>query len=370
MIFHTTSKRPVLLVGNGARSAGAASLVIEFAKKTKIPVLTTMNAVDMAQDEMRIGFIGTYGNRIANIILSKCDLLISVGARLGLRQVGHILGNFAPNAELIRADIDEYELSRNIKEDEEKYLMDATEFMKLLLAENVPDYSDWHNRCLKAKSLLEKSDRETGNLAVEKIASLLPENPTVAVDVGQNECWCAQSLALKGNEGRILIGGGYGSMGCSLPFAIGASIANGKGIVYCITGDGGFQMNIQELETVKRENLPIKILILNNGVLGKISEIQHVSYGSRFAQTTASSGYSVPDFKKISDAYGIKAAAIATYHELDQYAGWFTDDEACLLDINMPEDTMLIPKIHWDSGETRPLLDEDIAAKIESILHN
>lgn len=370
MIFHTTSKRPILLVGNGARSAGAADLVIEFAQKTKIPVLTTMNAVDLAQDEMKIGFIGTYGNRIANIILSKCDMLISVGARLGLRQVGHILDNFAPNAKLIRADIDEYELSRNIKDDEEKYLIDAMDFMKLILAENVPDYSDWHDKCLKAKVVLEKSDKEIGNIVIEKIASLLPENPIVAVDVGQNECWCAQSLVLKGNKGRILIGGGYGSMGCGLPFAIGASIANSNGIVYCITGDGGLQMNIQELETINREKLPIKILVLNNGVLGKISEIQYVSYDSRFAQTTSESGYSVPDFKKISDAYGIKAAAIASYDELDKYAGWFMDDKACLININLPEDTLLIPKIHWDTGEIRPLIDEEITAKIEDILCN
>lgn len=368
MIFHLTSKRPVLLVGNGVRSAGAAELIVEFAEKTNIPVLTTMNAVDLAQDSIRLGFIGTYGNRIANMIISECDLLISVGARLGLRQIGHIAERFAPKGKLIRADIDQYELSRNIKPDEEKYLIDAKDFMKMLLDEDIPNYAEWWNRCLEAKKILEKYDKEIGNLAVEKISSLLPSNPIVAVDVGQNECWCAQSLSLKGNSGRIFIAGGYGSMGCGLPFAIGASIANDKKLVFCITGDGGLQMNIQELETVKREKLPIKILVLNNHVLGKISEIQYVSYNSRFSQTTLNSGYSVPDFEKIALAYGIRATTLVSYELLEDCKEWLMDDLPCLININLPEDTMLIPKINWEMGDIRPKLDDEIILQVGKIL--
>ena len=100
-----------------------------------------------------------------------------------------------------------------------------------------------------------------------------------------HQCWCAQSLVLKGYKGRIHISGGYGTMGCGLPFAIGSSIAMRNNKVYCITGDGGFQMNIQELETIRRENLPVKIFILNNHVLGKISETQHFNHDNRFACT-------------------------------------------------------------------------------------
>lgn len=370
MIFHTTSKKPVLLVGNGARAAGAAELILAFAKKTNIPVLTTMNAVDLAQDEIRLGFIGTYGNRTSNNILAECDLLISVGARLGLRQIGHLPKKFAPKAKLIRADIDEYELSRNIKVDEEKYLIDAADFMKMLLAEDIPDYSEWRNKCLQVKELFADYDREEGNLVVEKISSLLPENPIVAVDVGQNQCWCAQSLALKGNDGRIMIAGGYGSMGCGLPFAIGASISRENGIVYCITGDGGFQMNIQELEVVKRENLPIKILVMNNHVLGKISEIQSGSYNCRFAQTTQESGYSVPDFEKIANAYGIRATTVSSYEQLDEYAQWLTDDMPCLINIKMSENSLLIPKIKWETGEIEPKIDEKVNVEAANILQS
>ena len=368
MIFRTTYKKPVLLVGNGVRAAGAAELVYAFAKKTHIPVLTTMNAVDLAQDDIRIGFIGTYGNRVANMILDECDVVISVGARLGLRQIGHIRENFAPKAHLIRVDVDQAEMSRVIKDDEQDYLTDAAAFMQELLQENLPDYKAWQEKCLEAKRLLDGYDNALGNDVIEKIASLLPENAIVSVDVGQHQCWAAQSLSLRGEKGRILIGGGYGSMGCGLPYAIGSSISIGNGVVYCITGDGGLQMNIQELETVVREHLPIKIIVLNNHALGKITEIQTGSYGKRYAQTTASSGYSVPNFEKIANAYGIKAATIESYNLLDNYIEWLADGEPCLISISMPEDTLLIPKIKWETGKIMPMLEDDLQKQVLDIL--
>lgn len=328
-----------------------------------------MNAVDLAQDDIHIGFIGTYGNRVANMILDECDVVISVGARLGLRQIGHRRENFAPKAHLIRVDVDPAEMSRVIKDDEQDYLTDAATFMHELLKEKLPDYKVWHDNCFAAKRLLDGYDNVLGNDVMEKIASLLPENAVVSVDVGQNQCWAAQSLSLRGEKGRILIGGGYGSMGCGLPYAIGASISNANGVVYCLTGDGGLQMNIQELETVVRENLPIKIIVLNNYALGKISEIQTGSYGRRYAQTTESSGYSVPNFEKVADAYGIKAATLASYQDLDGCSAWFADNEPCLINISMPEDTLLIPKIKWETGKIMPLLENELQEQVVSILH-
>ena len=368
MISLSTYSKPILLAGNGARTAGAVDMIHEFAKKTNIPLLTTMNAVDISQDDLHIGFIGTHGNRIANMMLNYCDLIISVGARLGLRQVGRYTKNFAPQADLVRADIDEFELSRNIKENEKKFHTDAKDFMRMLLAEDIPDYSAWRNQCLEAKAVLDHFDKQPGNYAVEKIASLLPANPVVSVDVGMNQCWCAQSLVLKGNQGRIHISGGYGTMGCGLPFAIGSSIATGKGRVFCIAGDGGFQMNIQELETVRRENLPIKIFILNNRVLGKISETQHFNHADRFANTTAAGGYTVPDFCKISEAYGIRAAALNSYDHLDQYRDWIDDNEPCLFDIMLPENSFLTPKIKWETGKISPEISTDAIKTVQQIL--
>lgn len=362
-------KKPVLLVGGGVRTAGAAEMVVEFALKTQIPVLTTMNAVDIAQDDLRIGMIGTYGNRWSNMILENCDLVISVGARLGLRQIGHKREWFAPKAKLVRVDVDQAELSRNVKDDEEKHLMDAKAFMTTLLVSDFPDCSEWKERCLAVKNMLAKYDNTEGNDAVEAIGELLPASPICAIDIGQHQCWVAQSLALKGHEGRIMIGGSYGSMGCGLPYAIGASISRNNGIVYCITGDGGLQMNIQELETIKRENLPIKIIVINNHVLGKISEIQHGSYQDRYAQTTKESGYSVPDFQKVAEAYGIKATTIPSYHELPICKEWFMDNEPCLINMPLDPDTLLIPKIKWETGKIMPLLDDDLNNKVVSLLN-
>ncbi len=368
MIFDSKYKKPILLVGNGVRTAGAVKMVHEFVRQTNIPLLTTMNGVDLAQDDLHIGFIGTHGNRIANLILRECDLIVSVGARLSLRQVGRYTTNFAPRADLVRADIDECELSRNIKENERKFQTDARDFMRMLLNEDVPDFSIWKKQCMDAKVILDNYDKQPGNYAIEKIASLLPPNANVSVDVGMNQCWCAQSMVLKGYEGRIHISGGYGTMGCGLPYAIGSSISQNNGLAYCIAGDGGMQMNIQELETVRRENLPIKIFVLNNRVLGKISETQHFSHGDRFANTAKSGGYTVPEFKKIAEAYGIKAVKLNSYDDLEKYKEWFTDNEPCLFDIALPENSFLTPKIKWETGRISPDISEDIVSQVREIL--
>ena len=127
-------------------------------------------------------------------------------------------------------------------------------------------------------------------------------------------------------------------------------------------------MNIQELETVKRENLPIKILILNNRVLGKISETQHFDNDDRFAATAKSGGYTVPNFQKISEAYGIKAVTLKSYDELDNYKSWIDDNEPCLFDISLPEESFLTPKIKWETSTIRPELPNSIVIEVQNIL--
>lgn len=368
MIFKPQYKKPVLIAGNGARQADAVDMIHEFVKKTNIPLLTTMNGVDIAPDDLHIGFIGTHGNRIANMILRECDLIVSVGARLSLRQVGRYTANFAPQAHLVRADIDESELSRNIKTDEDKFHTDARDFMRKLLDEPVGDFIDWRKQCLEAKAILDNYDKQPGNRAVEAIGALLPPNANVSVDVGMHQCWTAQSLVLKGYKGRIHISGGYGTMGCGLPYAIGAAIARKGETVFCIAGDGGFQMNIQELETLRRENLPIKLFILNNKVLGKISETQHFNHADRFACTAISGGYTVPDFVKIAEAYGIKGVKLYTYEELGKYKDLIDDTSPCLFDIALPENSLLTPKIKWETGKISPVISEDIVAEVKRIL--
>ncbi len=368
MIFPMTSKKPVFIAGNGVRLADAAGLMNELIEKTDIPALTTMNAVDLLQDQHHIGFFGIHGNRIANTILEEADVVIAIGAKLGIRQVGHYIERWAPKAKLIRVDIDPYELKRDIKPDEQKHNTNAKDFIAALLLEDIPKYTQWKDACISAKNILAAFDRDTGNEYIEKISSLLPESPIVAVDVGQNQVWSAQSLNLKGKDGRILIGGGYGSMGCGLPYAIGAAIAHRENPVFCITGDGGLQMNIQELQVLAREQLPVKVFVLNNAVLGKISEAQTMSFGSRFICTTASSGYTVPDFRKIAEAYGITSTTVQTPEELDEYSEWLKNDQPCLFNLLLPQNTKLYPKIDWESGETIPKLDQSVMDDIRKIL--
>lgn len=370
MIFKPQYKKPVLIAGNGARTADAVEMIQTFVRKTHIPLLTTMNGVDIAQDDLHIGFIGTHGNRVANMIMRECDLIVAVGARLSLRQVGRYTAKFAPQAHLVRADIDESELSRNIHGDEDKFHTNAKDFMRKLLNEPVGDFSAWRKQCLEAKALLDNYDIQPGNMAVKAIAALLPRNAIVSVDVGMHQCWCAQSLLLNGYSGRIHISGGYGTMGCGLPFAIGSAIAVKNSPVFCITGDGGFQMNIQELETVKRENLPVKIFIINNHVLGKISETQHFNHADRFACTAASGGYTVPEFVKIAEAYGIKGAKLFSYEELINYKDWVNDYDPCLFDIQLSENSLLTPKIKWETGKISPAIPENIVEKVKEILHS
>ena len=370
MIFRSMSKKPIVIVGSGVRKSGAVEILHEFYDKTKIPIVTTMNAVDIMQDSDKFGFIGVYGNRVANMMVDECDLVIAIGARLGLRQIGNKREFFAPNAFLIRADIDQYELSRDIKDDEEKHLIDAKDFLLNLMDEDIPVYDEWNSKCFAVKELLSSYDKELGNQCLESISQVLPINPVLAIDIGQAQCWSAQSLTLKGRKGRILIGGSYGSMGCGLPYAIGACIARGKDVTYCITGDGGLQMNIQELQVVAREKLPIKIFVINNRALGKITEIQARDCNGRFCGTTESSGYYVPDFVKIAKAYGIKAKKILDFSKIRELKSWLDDSESCLFDIILPENTLLLPKMNWNEREMKPLLDKEILEKARGVLSN
>lgn len=368
MTFLSTCKRPVLLAGMGARSAGAVEALHRLQDKCHVPILTTMNAVDIAQGDRHIGFIGTYGNRAANMIMDECDLVVSVGARLGLRQVGNRPCHFAPKARLVRVDIDQYELARDVKPAEQKLLMDAGSFVDGMLANESADFSEWMARCVEVRDLLDRIDDTEGNECMRRIAEVLPANPVVAVDIGQVVCWCAQSLVLRGDASRMLVGGSYGTMGCGLPYAIGASIATGGGPVFCVTGDGGLQMNIQELETVRREGLPIKIIVVDNRALGKISEIQRGTYGGRYAQTTASSGYTVPDFAAVASAYGIRSASLSSADYLADYRDWMLDGLPCLVDVRIPEDSSLIPKIMWGTGKMEPSLDPLLHDRVVDIL--
>ena len=232
------ASRPVILAGSGIKTAGAAERFNEITRKLNIPVVTTMLAVDTTKDSY--GFVGAYGTRTANFIVAKSDLVISLGARLDVRQTGANRKNFAPDATIVRVDIDKGELGFKVHEDEIDIHADVKDVLDALADAKTKDLAGWNKVCGMIKEELKDIDDRLPNALVHKISTVIPEDAVITTDVGQNQVWVAQSFEVK-DEQRIFFSGGHGAMGYSLPAAIGCSLASGKE-VYSFSGDGGIQM--------------------------------------------------------------------------------------------------------------------------------
>ena len=354
------SKKPLLLLGNGIKSAGVVDEISKIEEKLKIPVVTTMIAVDVAAGyKYNYGFIGAYGSRTANFLASKCDLLISIGARLDVRQVGANRENFAPSAKIVRIDIDEGELSYTVHKDEIHICADIKSLVEAFEKIEAKDYTEWINLCESIKAKLIGLDDRRPNLIVKDIGSLIPKNSVITTDVGQNQVWVAQSLELKKGQ-RLLFSGGHGAMGYSLPAAVGACIAASKKPTVCFSGDGGIQMNIQELMAVSSERLPIKIILLNNYALGMIRHFQEMYFDKNYTQTTLPGGYAVPDFSSIASAYGIKYICCEREEDIQSIDKTvFESSEPIFIEVKINEDTYVFPKLEFGkpNQDQEPLLE-------------
>lgn len=352
------STRPVFIVGNGVKTSEAISEARKLFSRINIPVVTTMPAVDVAGNKS-YGFIGAYGSRTANFIVAKSDLVITMGARLDVRQVGAKRENFAPKAKLIRIDIDPGELEYRVHHNEEQ-ICDNVEAVINYLNKNIPqkDFSPWIEICNCIKEKLKDIDVKNPNRIVHKIGKYLSNNAVVTTDVGQNQVWVAQSMEFK-MEQRAFFSGGHGAMGYSLPAAIGCAFANGN-TVYSFNGDGGFQMNIQELQTIVREKLPIKIILFNNFALGMIRHFQEMYFQDNFFQTISTGGYTVPDFQAIADAYKIPYTSIQTLEDITENI--FSIDGPQLIEVKMNEPTYVVPKLEFGkpNQDQEPLLDREL----------
>lgn len=360
------SIKPVILIGNGIKISGVTEDFYRILIKLGVPVITSMVAVNTfpSDNKLNYGFLGAYGHRYANIIISKCDLLISFGSRLDIRQTGSNVEEFATEAKLIRIDIDQSEFENKIKENEIDFYADLKDLVKYLDIEarnNAFVISEkWINQCQHYKEKLSKIDWLAPNYMVEQISELIPDKSLITTDVGQNQVWISQSFQIK-KEQKILFSGGHGSMGYSLPAAIGAYFATKKP-VYCFAGDGGIQMNIQELQFVSRENIPVKIFILNNHSLGMIRHFQEMYFNSNFTQTLTNKGYSTPDFIKIGFAYGIKSYSINSIEDLLKFQEEIVDTNSALFDINLGDRTYVYPKAAYNKPiyNQEPELDKGI----------
>lgn len=354
------SKRPVLLVGAGTKPIQTKKMVRQLVKKWRIPLVSSMLAVDVvsSDEEMNFGFIGAYGGRAANFIVAKSDLVIAIGSRLDVRQVGGKRENFAPEAQLIRVDIDEGELSHRVNNQEKHICAEAQDVLKKLLAEEMEpgeSLQQWREVCKKIQEKLYGIDDKMPNLIINKIGKMVPEDYTITTDVGQNQVWVAQSLCIKRNQ-SVLFSGGLGSMGYSLPAAIGAYYGNKKPVI-SFNGDGGVQMNIQELQFIAREKLPIAIVVFNNHALGMIRHFQEMYFNGCYTQTVNGKGYESPDFEKIAQAYGLKYCLLDEKKEIKNNC--FIITEPILIEVVFNENTYVFPKLEFGkpNQDQEPLLD-------------
>ena len=341
------AKRPCILAGAAISNSNMRDEFRELVNKFKIPVVSSMIGVDTLPTdfEYNYGFIGAYGDRYSNFIIAKSDLIISFGSRLDVRQVGSKIENFAPNSKLIRIDIDKNEMSNRLKEDEIQIVADLRNIIPYL-NENIntnmkEKFIEWNQVCNKIKNTLKDMDILEPNKIVKKISEDIPNDVIITTDVGQNQVWIAQNFTIKDSQ-RVLFSGGHGSMGYSLPAAIGAYYGSRKNVI-CFNGDGGIQMNIQELEFINRERLPIKIIIINNSSLGMIRHFQEMYFESNYVQTKHNWGYSTPNFEKIAYAYNLKYYKISENENINKDI--FADENPCIIEVVLSDETYVYPKL-------------------------
>lgn len=356
------SERPVILVGAGVKISQTEELLRSLVEKWKIPVISSMIAFDVFSRNCNnyFGFLGAYGDRTANFVAAKSDLIISIGSRLDIRQVGVNPEGFGVNAKLVRIDIDSDEFTRKIKEDELNIVCDIKDILSFLVnAEwKVPSMREWLIVCSTIREKLQGIDERDVNILIREIGKILPSDSVITTDVGQNQVWIAQSLMVS-NDQRVLFSGGHGAMGYSLPAAIGAYYANRQPVV-CFTGDGGFQMNIQELQFIVREHLPITVILLNNAALGMIRHFQEMYFDCNYFQTMESGGYTVPDFEKIAVSYGLNYFKIDELEDINELQLDFKNSN--LVEISLKNPTYVYPKLEFGkpNQDQEPLLDREL----------
>lgn len=352
-----TYKQPVVLVGRGVRAAFAANEFSEFLELTGLPVITSLLAIDAIpyQHEQRIGFIGSYGNRWANIAFGEADLIIVLGSRLDIRQTGADTKFFENGKKIYHVDCEEAEINNRIKGcvpiiGNVKDFLNT--FNELFGKENFLKKFAWFDYINELKEKwpdtkeLNTANNINPNKFIHLLSNLSGNAATFLADVGAHQMWTAQSIEI--NEGQTFItSAGMGAMGFALPAAVGACFANEKKPVVTIIGDGCMQLNLQELQTIIRNKIPVKIIVLNNQSLGMITQFQASYFDARYQSTYW--GYSAPNFEKIAIAYGLAAKTISKETEIVNAVRWLWNEEnlhnPVLLQVMIAPFTNTYPKI-------------------------
>ena len=343
------SKRPIVLIGGGVRLSNANVELLNYVEKYSIPVVYSLMGKDAISEDYKynLGLIGSYGNRYGNLALANSDLILVLGSRLDTRQTGTSLDTFAREAKIIQVDVDKNELGSKIKIDIE-INSDVKDFITTLNKYEINiDITEWLKKLKEYKNKFSSTVGFDNNLKIPNyvvsIISKYLQDEDICVDVGQHQMWTAQSLNIKATQ-RVLFSGGMGAMGFALPASIGACIGSNKRTVV-IAGDGGIQMNIQELEVINRRKLPIKIFVLNNKNLGMVRQFQELYFDKKYLGTI--DDYSVPNLVDIAKAYAIKARKIDNISKLEiELKDIFSSNDPELINIELPvEMTTVEPKL-------------------------
>ena len=359
------AKHPVIISGYGIRLAKGENDYLKLVEKLGIPVISSWTTSDLLpyDYELYIGRSGIMGDRAGNFTVQNSDLLLIIGSRMSIPQVGHKHGTFAREAKKIMVDIDEAELKKPSIKVDIPIQADAKEFMVELLhqidEQTVKiEVADWLQKCnhwkIKYPVVLPEyeGEKEAVNsfYFVDVLSEKLDESAVVVTDMGTSFTGTMQSFKTKRGQ-RFFTSSGHASMGFGLPGAIGACFANNREKTICISGDGGLQMNIQELQTIVHYNLPIILFVLNNNGYLTIKLMQQNHFG-QCVGSDKNSGVSCPDIIKVANAYGIRTEKIANHDELHaKIDSVLAEPGPFVCEIIMPENQPLIPKL---SSAKRP----------------
>ena len=354
------SKRPVIIAGQGIRISGAISLLEKFTSKFKIPVVTTFLGIDTIKNNLLqyVGKTGVKGDRPANFAMQNSDLIIAIGTSLHVTVIGYTYEHFARESKKIVVDIDKKSHKKKTIDIDSFILSDAKKFFEKIIKftenENLNDYVKWIKQCNEWKKKYpvclpkyKQNKRELNSyLLVDTLCKHSKKNDIFVSDAGGTYYATSQAIQLTKPGQRYIPSGAMATMGYSLPAAIGISVATNKGKVIALTGDGSFQQNLQELQTVIEYDLPIKLFVLNNDGYESIRASQKNYFNNRLIGESNQSGVSFPDTLKIAKAYGIKAVKIRNYQELERKLdGILNFDKAVIIDVIMPRDQPIVPTV-------------------------
>ena len=353
------AERPVLISGYGIRLAKAEKEFQQMVNKLGIPLISSWTSSDLipTDHELYVGRSGIMGDRAGNFTVQNADLLLIIGSRMSIPQVGYNYNIFAREAKKIMVDIDDIEIKKPTLNIDIPIKSDAKDFINELLAQLDEKkvkliVNNWPNRCQQWKikypvalpEYKELKEKINSFYFIDVLSEKLGNDAVVVTDMGTSFTCTMQTFKTKAGQ-RLFTSSGHASMGFGLPGAIGACFANGRKKTICISGDGGLQMNIQELQTLVHYRLPIILFVLSNGGYLTIKLMQQNHFG-RYIGSDPSSGLSCPDIIKIANAYGIKTERISNNDELHEKIDNVLAQEAPIVcEIIMPEDQPLIPRV-------------------------